>query len=439
MNKHHRWLLEEIPRWQNESIIDADQARQLTARYAGEPSAGWGKIIFSAIGAIIFGLGIILLFAYNWEDMHRFSKLAAIFAAILAAHAGGYYLSRPQSQHQKLGESLHLLGTMLFGAGIWLIAQIYHIDEHYPNGILLWALGALLLAWVIPSLAQAMLAMALLILWHWFEVFDFNHANHLATWLIAFGILPLAWMHRSRVVLFFGIALFMTSYATAVASIELRAGTVITVLFALSCSYILFSRIVSASRFPESAGVFRVVGVGIYAVLLFMFTIGDVEEDIFRRIPENVSALQWFYWLLPVGLVVAGVLGLLLRYSDIIREPIDRIETGIVLATLTIVLLLSFNAIPPGGIGWILLNLLFLAHSLALIWRGTQYLRWQSVTLGSVMLAAFTFARFLDLFQSLLMRALAFLALGAALFAIGIYYSRQKQRHDELQGGRQHA
>ena len=40
-----------------------------------------------------------------------------------------------------------MLGTLFFGAGIWLVAQIYHIDEHFPNGFLIWGLGALALAW----------------------------------------------------------------------------------------------------------------------------------------------------------------------------------------------------------------------------------------------------------------------------------------------------
>ena len=50
------------------------------------------------------------------------------------------------------------LGTMFFGAGIWLIAQVYHIDEHYPNGFLLWGLGALAMAWALRSIPQAIVA-----------------------------------------------------------------------------------------------------------------------------------------------------------------------------------------------------------------------------------------------------------------------------------------
>jgi len=44
-----------------------------------------------------------------------------------------------------------------------------------------------------------------------------------------------------------------------------------------------------------------------------------------------------------------------------------------------------------------------------------------------VLIAALVFARFVDLFDSLLLRSLFFLALGAGLFLIGNFYSRRKK------------
>jgi len=35
----------------------------------------------------------------------------------------------------RLSQGLWLLGVILFGASIMLIAQIYNIDSHYPNGV----------------------------------------------------------------------------------------------------------------------------------------------------------------------------------------------------------------------------------------------------------------------------------------------------------------
>ena len=433
MNKYQRWLLKEIQLWQNEGIVSTDQAQLLTTRYSSEVGGAWGKIIFSALGAIIFGLGVILLLAYNWEGMHRLTKLAFILGAVVLAHGLGHWLRGPQSAHPKIGESLHLLGTMLFGAGIWLIAQVYHIDEHYPNAFLIWALGALLLGWVLPSLAHTILAMALLALWHSFEVFRFDHANHWATWLIAFGVIPQAWLRRSPTLLFFSLSLFAYSYVASMARQDINTEVLIFgSLFAIAVTYIVASRIATGSPFPAAMNPLRIVGFLLYATLLFLLSIEDFSSDVFDIKQWQLDGADWFYCLLP-WMAVSGALVLLFaRYKHTLEENLDRLEFGMVLFSLMLVMLLTFGLVPAHQLSWHLFSLLFLVQSLLLIWRGTQQLRWQSATLGSLMLSAFVFARFLDLFQSLLMRSLAFLVLGAALFAVGFYYSNQKQR----QGGR---
>jgi hypothetical protein len=178
MRRHIKWLLNEIDLWVGEGIIEPQQGQAIKTRYPA-PAEGpaWGRIIFFSIGAILFGLGVILLFAYNWQRMHKFVKLAVIFTAIIAAHGAGFWLRRPNSSHQTAGEGLHLMGTMLFGAGIWLIAQVYHIEEHYPNAFLFWGFGALAMAWSLPSTAHGILAVILFVLWNCFEAKPAPHIS----------------------------------------------------------------------------------------------------------------------------------------------------------------------------------------------------------------------------------------------------------------------
>ena len=88
MKKHIKWLLGEIDLWVKEGIIEPVQATALKARYpAAAESVAWGRIIFFSIGAVLFGLGVILLFAYNWQGMHKFVKLGVILAASSAPMA----------------------------------------------------------------------------------------------------------------------------------------------------------------------------------------------------------------------------------------------------------------------------------------------------------------------------------------------------------------
>ena len=61
------------------------------------------------------------------------------------------------------------LGGLMYGASIMLIAQIYHIGEHFPDGIFWWALGVLPLALLLRSNLIMALATALAYLWFFVE------------------------------------------------------------------------------------------------------------------------------------------------------------------------------------------------------------------------------------------------------------------------------
>ncbi len=422
MNKHHRWLKQQIEIWRLDGTIDDHQAEQLWRRYPVAAATDWSRLLFTGLGVVIFGLGIMLFLAYNWQGMHRFTKLAFIAVTLLTAHGLGCWYSAGQRQ-PRLAESMHLLGTMLFGAGIWLVAQIYHIDEHYPNAYLIWSLAALSLAWAIPSLAHGLLTLMLVFLWSWFEVFDFHHANHWAPWLVAVGVIPLAWQRRSPVLLFFSLGVLTTLYAFAL--LRVNDDIVFTVLLLTACGYLALSWLVVASDFADSAGVFRSVGYAVYLLLVFIAGFSDLDGKLFKDLPDN--PLAWLYWSLPLAFAVISWSVLLLRSRHLLSSVMGRLEAGLIVATTGMVALSSLSAsgLPfSGG----LFNLIFLTHGVLFVLRGNQQLHWQQTALGGLMLAVLIFARFMDLFDSLLLRSLAFVLIGAGLFVMGQLFNRRKRQ-----------
>ena len=83
----------------------------LPSRYPAGNGMSWGLSLSTAIGAIIFGLGIILFFAYNWADLPKSAKLALVFAAVLISHAIALWLRRKRADEHNLIEGFHMLGT----------------------------------------------------------------------------------------------------------------------------------------------------------------------------------------------------------------------------------------------------------------------------------------------------------------------------------------
>ncbi len=425
MSRRTRWLRDQIGTWLDEGLIDAGQVEALRARYpVSDQDTPWSRIIVSSVGAIVFGLGIILFFAYNWADMHKVTKLALVFGAVLAAHGTGFYLSASADAKRSLVESLHVMGTMLFGAGIWLVAQIYHIDEHYPNAFFVWGIGALALAWAMPSVAQGLMAVLLVFLWGSFEVFDFSSPTHWGSWVVLLGVLPLAWMQRSRVLLFFALVAFITLFVFSAGQVE--GDLVIAALFYLACLHLAAGRLSTRSAFPESAPLFSVVGYSVYLVLLYLFSFHEVARELVRLNPEGM--LEWSYVIAPLIASLLAWAVLLATGAWQRADGIRRWDTGLILLAMLLVLIAQFGA-SRGDVGIVVFafNLIFLGHCVVMIVRGTGRLNWKQVSLGCVLFSALAFARFLDLFDDLLMRSLFFLALGAGLFLIGNFYSHRKK------------
>jgi uncharacterized membrane protein len=346
---------------------------------------------------------------------------------LIAAHGAGGWLRRPAGRYRIAGEGLHLLGTMLFGAGIWLVAQVYHIEEHYPNGFLLWGLGALALAWALPSVAQAILAALLLALWNGFEAFDFKNPQVLSPLLISAGTLPLAWIHRSRVLASIGVLAFL--FTLFVSVIDIEGDLAGLVLFFSACMLIAAGLLVrKRGGFPEIGPVFSFIGFSIYIAVLLALSFhhqGDTWSIHLDRFPQSLlfflfaagSAGLWAWALWPAS-------GKRLAWNETLRP-----EHCGVLAAFILMAAQTLGVIRLGGWpGMAVFNILALYQAFMMISTGCRGLSLKTTVAGCVLFAAITLARYTDLFVSLLARSLVFFIAGAGLFAVGMYYSRARKQ-----------
>jgi uncharacterized membrane protein len=78
-----------------------------------------------------------------------------------------------------LSEVFSLLSCISYGSGIWLIAQIFNLNAHYPDGFYWWALGSIPLAFLGQSSLLWFLVIVLEIIWCFTEA----NVNFNSTWL----------------------------------------------------------------------------------------------------------------------------------------------------------------------------------------------------------------------------------------------------------------
>ncbi|MGO9865598.1 MAG: DUF2157 domain-containing protein [Terriglobales bacterium] len=157
-------LERQLQRWVEAGLLDAPAAGRIRAFEAPHESSRmrWPVVFAIAFGSIMVGAGVLLFVAAHWEHLSPTERFLLVVAMIAGFHlAAGAFMPRLRS----LGLALHAVGTVALGGGIFLAAQIFNLQEHWPGGILLWAVGALLSWLVLRDWLQATLAALLVPAW----------------------------------------------------------------------------------------------------------------------------------------------------------------------------------------------------------------------------------------------------------------------------------
>lgn len=164
---YRRKLKRDLDLWQEKGWVEAGNAdkilKELDARGLGLGLAP----ILAILAAILLCFAAMTFVAANWQDMSKLMRLGLLFSVLWAAY--GLAWTFRERDMPIFEEGAILLGTGLFGANIMLIAQMYHMEGHPPNAVLLWALGATLAAVLLGARATLALAIILFTLWSTME------------------------------------------------------------------------------------------------------------------------------------------------------------------------------------------------------------------------------------------------------------------------------
>ena len=149
-----------------ELSAEARGTRQLISDLPGAGRSGgphglrWPVVLAVSFGALMIAAGVLLFVAAHWEELSPGQRFALVLTMTAGFHlTAGVLMSPPRQakdgfagdpvpRMRSLGIALHGVGTATLGAGIFLAGQIFNLQEHWPTGILLWAIGAVV-GWVL--------------------------------------------------------------------------------------------------------------------------------------------------------------------------------------------------------------------------------------------------------------------------------------------------
>jgi len=390
-------LAKDIAEWQREGLIRPDQAQTLLARYgllAGETprTLRRSRIVFllAVLGVVLVGVGVILLIGANWEQMPRWSRLALLICATLGSYLAGYRMAYQSKTYPKIGLAFLLLGSLLWGASIFLIAQMYHLGAGGGEGgeakaVLYWFIGVLPLAYLLLSPLHLMLSLILGTIW-------------LCMVLVAAGEQP------PQIVMLFILALGVALYAFG------RLHSMRASLQSLCLSYHWFG-------------------------LMYIFTAlyASGFQDFWVTYDASPPSKPWLWLLIISAASVAALLGLFLTRAR--RDWPSFYET----AALSLLLLVCIGifAVPadllrhPSEITLLMMalfNLLLFGAEIGLIALGWRRNQPALANLGIFAFFVQVISRYFDLFGGMLTSGFVFIGAGLLLVFGGAALERSRRK-----------
>jgi uncharacterized membrane protein len=174
----------EIQRWVEARIIDVNTAERIRLYERDKDKSkrlSWPIIVALGFGAVMVAAGILLFVAAHWDEMSPPLRFALVLFMVAAFHVGGALTAEKSPQ---LSIAMHTLGTASLGAGIFLTGEIFNLQEHWPTGVLLWAVGACGAALLLRQWPQIALAAILTPAWlisEWEEATKIYYGGELIT------------------------------------------------------------------------------------------------------------------------------------------------------------------------------------------------------------------------------------------------------------------
>ncbi len=390
------WLKSRIGRWRESGLITDDQSQAiLDFESTGTPRFRLGIrfnrliVVLSTLGAVLIAAGLISFVAANWQGIPAMAKLFLLIGGNILTFWAAYQLQFVRG-YPRVGGAIMFTGAAWFGANVFLVAQSYHLATDNPDLLIWWFLGILPLAYITRSKAITVMAVG---------IFTVGVAWKAATQTD----------NVSGVLLVMGMLLFTAAALYAIGMLHLRRGNL-----------------------KFHAGPYLVSGILLAIGMTYVLTFGDVFRGLLGERVVDPQALTGQYLVLAAMVSGISVAAMVMA----VRKPVYKRKT------------LVSRFAEPGvialvvGFGWfistlplgspepyvIASNLLLVALIFGSIILGIVNRREAFVNVGIIFFVIDLATRYIELTVDMLETSLAFIIGGLLLLGIGYGMERARRR-----------
>ncbi|NOQ72709.1 MAG: DUF2157 domain-containing protein [Crocinitomix sp.] len=400
----------------NANIVSEEVAKEIRTFNAKKDNGSSNKllIVFGILGAILVGLGVILVLAHNWDELPRGIKVVFAFLPLIIGQLVCAYTLLKKPESTALRESSTAFLILAIGSSISLVSQIYNIPGNVNTFLLSWMLLSLPLVYIMKSSIGSLLYLVGITCYAAATGYTYYAVKDVYLyWILLLGIVP-HYMHLLKKNPN-GSAISFHNWLVPI-SIMIILGT-----FAsrhedmLMVTYLsLFGLFYAVGEFFTTGklrnNAFRIIGSLGQLSFLLVLSFSDSSRYLFR------SNIDWGYMMGSKEVIVALVITIITVFVIFLQRKGKPIQT---FNPLTLSFILAIGLFFMGfasGYAVLAVNLLLVAIGVLTIRKGAKQDHLGILNYGLLIISALIVCRFFDTNINFIVKGVLFVLLGVSFF-----------------------
>lgn len=417
----------------NANIITTETADTIQRYYKEKSTHSVNRlfIVFGILGAILIGLGIILIIAHNWDEFSRNVKTLLAFSPLLIGQIICLYTLLKKKENVIWRESGSAFLFFAVGASIALISQIYNIPGDLGNFLFTWMLLCLPVIYIMRSSIVSLL--------YWIGItyysvqvgyLDYGSEENYAYWFLVLAALPYYYYlfkkaPKSNFMIFHNWIIPLSLVITLGTIADNNEDIMLVSYFSLFGLFYLIGNLEYFNSQKLRNYAYRIIGILGTLVLMLAFSFDFFWENLRE---ENFVLSEVLISPEFISASILSIIAAVLLVKELKTRSLKNISP---FAYIFLLFIPTFIIGANSTFAVVLMNIYVFAVGIITIKNGANRDNLALMNFGLLIITILVICRFFDTDLSFVTRGLLFLGVGVGFFLTN-YWMLKKRKKNEI-------
>lgn len=387
-------------------------------------------IIFGILGAILVGLGIVIIIAHNWDELSRITKTFFAFLPLLVGQFLCLFALIKKQESVAWRESSAAFLFFSVGASISLVSQIYNIPGDLGDFLLTWMLLCLPLIYVMNSSIVSLLYIVGITFYagetsYWSQPQSVAYSY----WLLLLAVLPHYYMLFKKIpesnFMIFHHWLLPISVVISLGTVADKNGSLMYIAyFSLFGLFYLVGNLAIFMHKKSKNNGYKILGTLGTIILLLTLSFDWFWKELSARdfqFNEILATPEFF------AAVILSLLAAILLFFQLKNKSVNEIKP---IAPIFILFIVTFILGLYSTIAVVLINFFVFAIGILTIKDGAKKDHLGILNFGLLIITALVICRFFDTNLSFVFKGILFVSVGVGFFAANSWMLKKRKTND---------